>query len=197
MIINPKRILLSLCFLVSLYVIQAQENNCVTFEEFEVEQNFGRGSGDEPGSVAFTQGDVKVTLEPFQYFDGSTDFWNATVYESLFNDFELADGKSLFVSNINLLFDFTALEQPVRRVCMAYFDGGGEENISVNGSPIVVLNHLGEAPQEIAPGVTLRIEPPVGDNQFLSTGMLCFEGDIKTLLIGGQEFGLDNICWDT
>ena len=80
---------------------------------------------------------------------------------------------------------------------MAYFDGGGEENISVNGSPIFVLNHFGEAPQEIAPGVTLTIEPPVGNNQFLSTGMLCLEGDIKTLLIGGQEFGLDNICWDT
>lgn len=197
MIINPKRIVLSLCFLVGLLAVQAQENNCVTFEEFDVEQNFGQRSGHEPGSVAFTQGDVKVTLEPFQYFNGSTDFWNATVYETLFSGFELADGKSLFVSNINLHFDFTALEKPVRRICMAYFDGGGEENISVNGSPIFVLNHLGEAPQEIAPGVRLSIEPPVGDNQFLSTGMLCLEGDIKTLLIGGQEFGLDNICWDT
>ena len=197
MIINPKRILLSLSFSFCFLLVWAQENNCITFEQFEPEQNFGARSGDEPGSVAFTQGDVKVTLEPFQYFDGSTDFWNATVYETLFSDFELADGKSLFVSNINLKFDFTALEKPVRKICMAYFDGGGEENISVNGSPIFVLNHFGEAPQEIAPGVTLTIEPPVGNNQFLSTGMICLEGDIKTLLIGGQEFGLDNICWDT
>lgn len=197
MIINPKRIFLSLglslCFLAS----WAQEDNCITFEEFEAEQNFGQRSGDEPGSLAFTQGSVKVTLEAFQYFDGSTDFWNATVYEALFGNFNNSEGKSLFVSNINLVFDFTQAEQPVRQVCLAYFDGGGEENISVNGVPIRVLNHLGEAPRQIAPGVTLSLQPPVGDNEFTSTGILCFEGDIKTLLIGGQEFGIDNICWDT
>lgn len=72
------------------------------------------------------------------------DFWNVIVYEMFFIDFELVEGKYLFVSNINLKFDFIVLEKFIRKICMFYFDGGGEENILVNGFFIFVFNYFGE-----------------------------------------------------
>lgn len=195
MIINPKRIILTASLSCFLLLAWGQSNSCITFEDLEVGTSFGRESQQEPGSVAFSEAGLDVKLAAFQYFDGNTDFLSARVEEEIFVDFEQAEGKYLFVSNINLFFDFTTLERPIRRVCVAFFDGGGEENIAVNGQPIKVVNHLGELPTEIAPGVTLTITPPV-DNQFISSGLLCLEGDIQSLLLGGQEFAIDNICYE-
>lgn len=195
MIINPKRIFLTLGLSGFLLLAWGQSNSCITFEDLETGATFGR-EDHEPGSIAFSEAGLAVQLEPFQYFDGSTDFISATVMEDIFVDFEEADGKYLFVSNINLFFDFTTLERPIRKLCIAFFDGGGEENIAVNGQDIKVLNHFGEAPTEIAPGVTLSVTPPVGENQFISSGLLCLEGNIETLLLGGQEFAIDNICYE-
>ncbi|MEZ5044018.1 MAG: T9SS type A sorting domain-containing protein [Saprospiraceae bacterium] len=196
MIIDPKRIFLSALCNLLLVMAWSQTNSCLTFESLETGTTFGRDHGHEPGSIAFEESGLAVRLKPFQYFDGSTDFLWAQVSEAVFTDFELAQGKSLFISNINLFFDFSSLPRPIHKVCIDFFDGGGEENIAVNGRDIKVLRHLGEAPTEIAPGVTLTITPPIEEGQFISTGTLCLEGNIESLLLGGQEFAIDNICFD-
>jgi hypothetical protein len=98
-------------------------------------------------------------------------------------------------NNINLKFDFTSLGFTANRVEFEFADLGGTENISVNGQPVTV-GELTAAPAAIAPGVSFHTMtiPITGGKE----GMGILIGSVQTLVIGGQEFWLDNICaWDT
>ena len=171
----------------------AQDSNCIGFESLEDGGQYGAVNGMMPGDELLSEEGVSVTLEEFLYFDGTTDFLNVWASTDPFIGFS-GEGVFVFPSNINLLFDFSELSASVTSVCFDFGDGGGEENLSVNGEPILVLNNFGEAPTEIAPGVTLEIEY---DNTNFPTGTICLTGTIETLLIGGQELALDNICFET
>jgi hypothetical protein len=95
------------------------------------------------------------------------------------------------VNNINLVFDFTSLGIDVDCVEFQFLDTGGNENISVNSEPIFA-GELSAAPTNIAPGVTLNIMTWAGTGGV--EGKATLIGPVEKLLVGGQEFWIDNIC---
>lgn len=168
--------------------------DCLEFENLPADSIFGRDNGLLAGDTLLLESGVAVTLDSFTYLNNSGDFWNVRTTTNAFGTLPgVFNGQFLFVSNINLNFDFRQLPFPTSSVSFTFMDGGGEENISVNGEPIRVLNMLSEAPTEIAPGVTMTIAA----NPFttLPAGIVTLTGTIESLVIGGQEFGLDHICY--
>jgi len=171
-------------------------SNCIEFENLPADSAIGRDSDLLPGDLLLEEDGVVTTLGSFTYFDNSTDFWNVTPSTNIFNTTNSAfSGQMLFVSNITLQFDFTALPLTTTSVSFAFIDGGGEENIAVNGEEVLVVNNLGEVPTEIAPGVTMTIAYDTLANSNLPTGVVTLSGKIETLTIGGQEFALDKVCY--
>jgi hypothetical protein len=183
-------------FLLTHFQAWSQPIECIGFEGLENGALYGASTGLEPGALMLEEEGVSVRLREFHYFDGSTDFWDVFVTDDIFGDnFTAANGLYVFPSNINMEFDFMELADPTVIVCFDFFDGGGEENISVNGQPVLVLNNFFEAPQEIAPGVTLSVFLNNASN--FPTGTVCLSGTIETLLVGGQELAIDNVCFVT
>jgi len=85
-----------------------------------------------------------------------------------------------------LQFDFAHVGFPVDHVTVQYANNGGNENIAVNGATLYKQT-IAAAPSEIAPGVTKTV---VQEGQIYT---LQLNGPITTLLLGGQEFGFDNV----
>ena len=175
-------------------VMTGQSQNCIDFEDLELGAEYGGSNGQEPGDEIFIEEEVPVSLEAFQYFNGNTEFGNVWVTNEIFGDNFETEGQYLFVSNVNLYFDFSTLSQPITSLCFQFLDGGGQENISVNGEPILSLEAFSDAPTEIAPGVILEIITDSNTN--LEGGTLCLSGNIESLLIGGQELAVDAFCFE-
>lgn len=176
--------------------LTAQDNElCTGFEDLPAGAVYGERTGYEAGDIFYAFDNIPVSLEAFNYLNGSSDFWNVSVWTDE-TGWNFGSGKKLFVSNINLRLDFRSLGTTANRVCVRIFDGGGENNFSVNGAPVQIFRspmRNVDFPVEIAPGVTMTAAYDDPDNDF--TGTLCFEGQIETLLIGGQEFAIDDLCY--
>ena len=194
----PKLIgLIFFVFCFNLLSLHAQEDTCLRFEDLPANANYGKDGGHAPGDLAFSSNGVDVYLQEFLYSNtNQTGFFNASVEESIFGQQAALDGQSLFISNINLTFDFTKLNQAVNGLCFNIVDGGGEENIAVNGAPIQIIPDFSDVPAEIAPGVFLSVTPIQNPGGFsLNSAQVCIRGKIETLTIGGQEFAFDNLCY--
>lgn len=181
-IISP---LLLLCFLT--INVQAQPTECFDFENLDIDQIFGRPNGQGPGDTIplLFSSDVITTLEPFIYENGGEPgFWNVSVVDWPLGNWS-GTAPYLFVSNTNMIFDFTHLPDVVSQVSFDFWDGGGEHNISVNGDTIYNVYEFKNLPINIAPDVTLTID----------NNRLYLDGNIRQLLIGGQELGFDNFCY--
>lgn len=184
---------LFLCFFSSNIFAQEQLELCFDFEDLPLNQMFGRSSSSEPGDVLFEQEGVKLGVDTYTTVNGESEFFNITVLDDPFALHQSEDNRGLFVSNINIALDFSDASREVTRVAFDFQDGGGEENISVNGQPIQVVERFSELPQEIAPGVklTLRLD---STDLISESGTLVLEGTVQTLVIGGQELFIDNVC---
>ena len=103
-------------------------------------------------------------------------------------------GQSLWMTNINMLFDFRNIGFTVKRVKLNYLDLGGYENLAVNGSGIY-RGQIAAAPAVIGfanVSVTSFPTPPPVSGR---TGTITITGpQITSFLIGGQEFWIDNVC---
>lgn len=177
----------------------AQDNECIDFDDGIESGVYGQASNYMPGTTLFTDDGVVISLDSFLYFNGTKDLLNVTFTDDpLFggNSGALLDDDYVFISNVNMVFDFDNLPENTTQVCFNFLDGGGQENIAVNGQPIRTLQNLLEIDgQEIAPGVTASVQL---SNAFdFPAGTLCLNGKIETLLIGGQEFAMDELCFYT
>ncbi len=176
--------------------LTAQDNeNCTGFEDLPAGAVYGERTGYEPGDIFYALDNIPVSLEEFNYLNGTSDFWNVQVWTDEIG-WDFGSGKKLFVSNINLRLNFSSLGTTADRVCVRIFDGGGENNFSVNGAQVQIFRSPmrgTDFPLEIAPGVTMTATYDDPDSDFIGT--LCFEGQIETLLIGGQEFAIDDLCY--
>lgn len=174
-----------------------QDDTCLEFEELAANALFGDTLND-PGTIAFQEDGVPVGISRFQLDNGQTDFGYAKVSKDAFEDrFRLANGQYLVVSNANLTFYLSRTQKEIRQVCFDFFEGGGLLNLSINGSEPLVLRSFKELldsdafPEEIEIGIDYD---STGTNQ--RQGTLCLTGKIEQLTIGGQELGLDNVCFD-
>lgn len=187
-------ILIGLIFICLATLSYAQDQNCIGFESLEDGVQYGAANGLVPGDELLTEAGVNITLEPFQYENGNTGFINVHVSNDPFINFS-GEGLYVFPSNINMVFNFAELSETVTSVCFDFADGGGDVNLSVNDEPILFLADFTNAPTEIAPGVLLELSLDPNDN--FPIGTLCLSGEIHSLLVGGQEMAIDNVCFDT
>ncbi len=167
--------------------------NCLGFEILDLDQIFSDANTAE-GEIIIDYGDVTGSFQEFTYFDGSTDFGQVYAVDENFINFNSQIGNALWISNATIKFDFSANHSTVTSVRFDYWDGGGEENISVNGSTPIVVNDFSELPTTIAPGIT--VTNIISSDDGVIEGALLFEGTIDNLQVGGQEFILDNLCYE-
>ncbi len=97
----------------------------------------------------------------------------------------IGTGQDMRTGNINLMFDFSELGITPDFVTFDFADYGGYENLSLNGGT-VYIGELTAAPAP--PGFSMNI------TMSGSIGNAIIAGPVEKLLVGGQEFFLDNIC---
>jgi len=165
-------------------------SDCIGFEELTVGTSYN-SSNTSIGDEIFSFNNAYFFFDEFTYFDGSSDAVTVDVLDvSTSPNFA---NHALSISNATVVIDFTNLTDQVFRVDIDFVDEAGEENLSVNGEPVIVVNEFFEAPADIAPGVVMSLTPFPGT----MGGTLTFTGLIETIQIGGQEFYIDNICYET
>ncbi len=96
-------------------------------------------------------------------------------------------GHELAVNNVNLGFDFG---QPLKGLTLKFGEYGGNLNIEVNGD-FRNFENFKDIDGKVIGGVHVSV--PVG-GYGNDKGVLKLEGEIDTLVIGGQELFLDDIC---
>ncbi|MFQ5864742.1 MAG: FlgD immunoglobulin-like domain containing protein [bacterium] len=161
---------------------------CVDFQSLVLGTQYGNPVGNAPGQVIFTENGIPVSVENFDFVGGGGTF-NFCQVDAAFSGF--GAGNTMQTNNINLKFDFTGLAFTANRVSFEFADLAGDENISVNGQPILA-GQLTAAVGIIVPGVTLSISTTAIPGGIKGTAVL--RGPVSTLLIGGQEFWLDDVC---
>ncbi len=183
------------CAQVAAQRLPCDASGCLRFEDLPSGAVYGSESGHQSGDIAFTESGVPVRLQRFLATNAASTFGNVRVSTNEFPGFTRAQGQYLVLRNISVQFEFEELEDEVISVCFDYFDGGSIENFSVNGQPIRVVQSLFQLNgQQVAPGVFFHLSPTPSN---IATGRACLTGPIRSLLIGGQRFGIDNVCYNT
>jgi hypothetical protein len=171
------------------FTLAPAQTECLDFEDFPQGPVFGPFLGNSPGDTLLNEDGLVVTAQAIIYENGLTGFQDAVIEG---DNVGWLDGQFLFMGNNAIELSY---EGGVQTVCFDFFDGGGEENVSVNGSPVALLQNFAEVADLDIPGVEIELTlDSANANTFLSAGTVCFSGDIQSILVGGQEFGLDNVC---
>lgn len=161
---------------------------CLDFEEFPVGPAFGPILNNMPGDTLFGQEGLLAIAQEIQYPNGNTGFGNALIEGS---NVQWLNGQFLFMGNNALELHYP---DGVQQVCFDFFDGGGVENLAVNGSAVAVLDGFTEAADLNFPGVDISVVLDSTGTAVLARGTICITGEIYSLRVGGQEFGVDNVC---
>ncbi|HSU14076.1 hypothetical protein [Longimicrobium sp.] len=163
---------------------------CVNFNVPPVGALFGAPVGTVPGSVVWVENGIPVSVHKFLQSTGAFSF-NWMRIEPAPAAFTLAAGNTGHTNNINAGFNFTGLPFIPTKVTFHFLHLGGYENLSVNGSPLVVTL-LTPPPTPIggvnAAAVWAGVPGGVQGTVTLSGG------PVKSLIVGGQEFWLDDVC---
>lgn len=176
-----------------------QQKACINFESpFVVGQEFGNPAGNTPGDVVMASNGITVSVELFTLTNGSQTFGVAHIDNLLVPN---GSGQSLRSNNISLLFDFKGVGFPVSKVVLGFDDFGGTENIAVNGAPTPPVLELSSQPLPpslggVAAKTTVVSVPVSVDNPAVSHryGSLELSGPIQSILLGGQELWIDEVC---
>ena len=159
----------------------------VDHESLGVGTRYGNGYGQAPGDLIFVEDGIPVLVD---LFDSGFNLW-FIMCEVMPAMGGMGDGNVMWMSNISNLYDIQAAGLAVGGVTFEFYDAGGTENLQVNGAPLFV-GDLPMAPANIAPGVTCSVVTwPDGGNV---RGFVTLTGQVDKLLVGGQEFAVDNIC---
>ena len=162
---------------------------CVNFESVPLGTQFDSASGYSSGDDIFVENCIPVSIYNIQFSTTSVGFEYCRIDNDLTG---FGDGNTMKYNNVNLLFDFESLGYEADEVSFEIADLGGIENISVNDTP-VFIGEITTAPLNIATDVELNIS----SISTISSGYECvvtLTGPIRKLLVGGQEFWIDNIC---
>jgi rhodanese-related sulfurtransferase len=150
---------------------------CVDFEDPLLGTRFNVGD-------VFTDSGATITVQSFQW---SNSKWTTGGYAVIEKDgLAGGSGQEIWVNNVNLDFDFGS---PCSGISLLFGEYGGNLNIEINGDfrnfqDFVDINGLNIG------GVNVVVVNGFGDDK----GGLKLSGTIKSLVIGGQELCIDNVC---
>ena len=181
-------------FVLALLITQfLNGQNCVEFSNLP-NGNFAANDGFPFGTPFHSESGASLDLAPFQYSDGSvrnnvsvdagTFFWSGT----------FSIGQVIRLVEASTEIDFTQNFAVADNVSFDFLDWKGNINLSINGEPVRNARSFAELPNQIATYVTMTVDDSsVGVDGRLGT--VSFSGPIYSLIIGGTELGLDNICF--
>lgn len=141
-----------------------------------------------PGALAFIEAGIRVHVEAFQYAGGGGTMNSAQI---VVPPTPIGNGQVGRANNINYDFDFSGLGWVPSSVDFVFLDMGGSENLGVNGSTV----HRGEltaAPASLGGASVTSASNPVPGGKSGSTSIL--GPSITRVLVGGQEFWIDEVC---
>lgn len=175
--------------------VNCHAQNIVDFESLGLGTNYGNGIN-EIGEIIFTEDGIDVAVEYFFWEPGTGTFGSSFVDQAMLG---FGSGQTMATNNINLEFNFVDLGMNVTRVTIEYLDMGGLQNLQVNGSQIFI----GYVSSDPIPTIHPTIEDIEVDTIHVGGGIRGFititaviGSTIDSLMIGGQEFWLDNITTD-
>lgn len=162
----------------------------VKFDPPPVGAVFGAPVGQPPGTVAFVESTVAVRTQRFN--DGFAWLYDAAFIEPA-PATPFGDGKVARNQNISFRYTPPTTAGPFYEAIFEFADHGGVENFSVNGHPLYIGNvaalpnpyflwNTGVSTAAVAGGIegTVRIRG---------------KDPIKEILVGGQRFWIDNVCF--
>lgn len=180
------------------------------------------------GALLFTEGGVSAyahVLEPISDTNGNggIDFGdapgNAWVASEASPLAGFGHGHVLRTANANVHFDLTAVPDSVQEVCFEVYDGGGIENLSINGSSMQITSTdldgdgIMDTPfyggQETLNGTYLGGVLVMATTTYIYGGSADYPvpvgartlfrlmGSVENFTIGGQEYWIDDLCIDT
>lgn len=167
---------------------------CIGFDDIPAGTYYNANYGYEPGDVFFEGQGVTGRLARYIGSQNAEIFGDVSVQNNptnLLPPFALASGRVLHTASATVRLTFPA---GTNQVCFRFWAGDGAENISVNGQPLQLVNFPFNIPSSLAPGVTFTVTPGSPGGTVNSTGIMCLNGNIESLRIGGQNFYIDEIC---
>jgi hypothetical protein len=164
---------------------------CVDFESpLTLGAKYGSSTGNLRGSIIFTVNSIKVSVHDFIYVSGNSTFGNATIAKP---PFLFGISQTINTNNINLGFDFSSSGFIPQEVVFEFLDQGGIQNLSVNGSQFYVGKLANVSGPINGINVVVSISQVPGASACI--GKVVLRGPaIRELIVGGQEFWLDNVC---
>ena len=183
---KSKRIWMSI-WLLALIILASGCTKCVKFNTLPVGTEWGTPAGHSSGDVVHAEEGIEVSVHDFYWSATRTHLGKTRVGTS----FTGSGGLAINTNNINLEFDFTDLFLTPDEVVVIFRDTGGYENISINGSAVLI----GELASGSTSGVSWTVtDSPESTNPHNRVGTLIINGDVEKLKIGGQEFWIDSVC---
>ncbi len=164
---------------------------CIDFElPLTIRTQYGAPAGHSSGDVIFAANDIPVSVHDFTWMSGGGTFNRA--YIDLARQ-GFGSGQTIRTNNINLQFDFSQLGFQPSQVQFEFLDTGGNENVSVNESPVLPLE-LTQIPGPLPVGGATLVVNAVSVDGNDKRGLVTITGAVQTLKTGGQEFWIDRVC---
>jgi len=172
-------------------VTPVRKRACVGFDPpFLVNTEYGAPAMQPPGYPAILSSGITGYLENF-LTGVSTQFNKASIESVLVPS---GTGQSLRLTNISIRFDFSALNFRPSTVTFLFREQGPTINIATNASPAYVGN-ISKIPAAVgSAGAAVTSTPTSPPSPRGSVGTVTLSGAIQTLLIGGQELWIDEVC---
>ncbi len=177
----------------SSYLLSPSYAQCIGLDSLS--GDFGASNAYPVGTYFTTAHEVNIGVAPYTPNTGSNPITHNSVnlgFDVFNGAFTKANGNYIYSNTISTFFDFSKLSEQVTQVSFDYMDWGGNNNLSVNGTPVVIAASLFEMNSNIAPGITLEVDT---SGLSYSGGTLWLNGPIDSFYAGGGEFGIDNICF--
>ncbi|MEM8907913.1 MAG: T9SS type A sorting domain-containing protein, partial [Bacteroidota bacterium] len=187
----------ALAFIMLFGVFDASAQQCVTFTGLAT-GSYAVTGGYPQGTPFFTESGMPVSLAAYHFPNGDVKNNVAALAGEFFWSglFIAANTTYIKLLTSGLLFDFTQ-PQPGKiagTVTFDFLDWSGYVNLTINDQPTLVETTFSEMPSEVVPGVTMQVvDQNVGAGGKM--GRVTLTGDISSLVIGAEDFGIDNICY--
>lgn len=194
---NHHKLLSTFVFLLCCTVFQIQAQNCVTFTNLPSD-SYAVTGGYPLGTPFHTESGLDVSLAPYYFPNGDVKN-NVSVLAGQFfwsGLFIAANTTYIKMLKAGIQMDFTEVEpnKIAGTVTFDFLDWSGYVNLTINDSPVVVETTYSLMPSDIAPGVTMDVtDQNVGAGGKM--GSVTLVGDISSIIIGAENFGVDNICF--
>jgi len=144
--------------------------------------------GYAPGDWIFNEDGIDVFVDVLDWGTGSG-------FNYCMVDVSAAPGfgvnQTMLINNVTNRYDIGGLGIHTSEVTFEFLDLGGMENLQVNGATLYVGDFT-TFPSLVAPGVTMNVATYVVGGGYRAEVTL--SGDVFELLVGGQEFWIDEIC---